>query len=79
MHTHTNVEPGGPDPSCAPAAGFTPGARELFRQENHLALYQLPEDAHQDSGPRRAQVFIKRQLPISHLISLLVKDSSSSE
>ncbi|XP_046888146.1 transmembrane protein 94 isoform X4 [Hypomesus transpacificus] len=57
--------------------GFTPGARGLFRQENHLALYQLPEDPHQESGPRRAQLFIKRQLPISHLISLLVKDSSS--
>lgn len=59
--------------------GFTPGARELFRQENHLALYQLPSGDHpKDSGSRRPTHFTKRQPPISHLISLFVRDSSSN-
>ncbi|XP_056153007.1 transmembrane protein 94 [Lampris incognitus] len=59
--------------------GFTPGARELFKQENHLALYQLPSaEKTKESAPRRLHHFIKRQPPISHLISLFVRDSSSN-
>ncbi|KAM3860003.1 transmembrane protein 94 [Diretmus argenteus] len=60
--------------------GFTPGARELFKQENHLALYQLPsgEKPKESSAPRRQHHFTKRQPPISHLISLFVRDSSSN-
>lgn len=59
--------------------GFTPGARELFKQENHLALYQLPSgEKAKESAPRRLHHFIKRQPPISHLISLFVRDSSSN-
>uniref|UniRef100_A0A8C7JGQ7 Transmembrane protein 94 n=1 Tax=Oncorhynchus kisutch TaxID=8019 RepID=A0A8C7JGQ7_ONCKI len=60
--------------------GFTPGARELFKQENHLALYQLPcGEKAKESVPRRQHNFTKRQPPISHLISLFIRDSSSSE
>ncbi|XP_076007967.1 transmembrane protein 94 isoform X2 [Genypterus blacodes] len=58
--------------------GFTPGARELFKRENHLALYQLPSgEKPKEFVPRRLH-FIKRQHPISHLISLFVRDSSSN-
>ncbi|XP_061764603.1 transmembrane protein 94 isoform X1 [Nerophis ophidion] len=58
--------------------GFTPGARELFKQESHLALYQMPtgENA-KDLPSRRLHYFTKRQPPISHLLSLFVRDSSS--
>uniref|UniRef100_A0A8C7GFB3 Transmembrane protein 94 n=1 Tax=Oncorhynchus kisutch TaxID=8019 RepID=A0A8C7GFB3_ONCKI len=59
--------------------GFTPGARELFKQENHLALYQLPcGEKAKESVPRRQHNFTKRQPPISHLISLFIRDSSSN-
>ncbi|XP_036398079.1 transmembrane protein 94 isoform X2 [Megalops cyprinoides] len=59
--------------------GFTPGARELFKQENHLALYQLPSgEKAKESAPRRAHHFTKRQPPISHLISLFVRDSTTN-
>lgn len=61
-------------------SGFTPGARELFKQENHLALYQLPSGEKAKEFPsRHLHCFAKRQPPISHLISLFVRDSSSSE
>uniref|UniRef100_A0A8C3AVX5 Transmembrane protein 94 n=1 Tax=Cyclopterus lumpus TaxID=8103 RepID=A0A8C3AVX5_CYCLU len=60
--------------------GFTPGARELFKQENHLALYQLPSgEKTKELTSRHLHYFTKRQPPISHLISLFVQDSSSSE
>lgn len=60
-------------------SGFTPGARELFKHENHLALYQIPsrENA-KECAPRRIQHFTKRQPPISHLISLFVRESTTS-
>ncbi|XP_028825640.1 transmembrane protein 94 isoform X2 [Denticeps clupeoides] len=59
--------------------GFTPGARELFKQENHLALYQLPSgEKCKEPGPRRHNHFTKRHPPISHLISLFVRDSTTN-
>ncbi|XP_033841235.1 transmembrane protein 94 isoform X1 [Periophthalmus magnuspinnatus] len=59
--------------------GFTPGARELFKQENHLALYQLPSgEKTKELASRRLHYFIKRHPPLSHLISLFVRDSSSN-
>uniref|UniRef100_A0A4W6ELP6 Transmembrane protein 94 n=1 Tax=Lates calcarifer TaxID=8187 RepID=A0A4W6ELP6_LATCA len=59
--------------------GFTPGARELFKQENHLALYQLPSgEKTKELTSRHLHYFIKRQPPMSHLISLFVRDSSSN-
>ncbi|XP_061665554.1 transmembrane protein 94 isoform X4 [Syngnathoides biaculeatus] len=58
--------------------GFTPGAREMFKQESHLALYQLPTgEIAKDVHTRRLHYFTKRQPPLSHLISLFVRDSSS--
>uniref|UniRef100_A0A3Q2FPS6 Transmembrane protein 94 n=1 Tax=Cyprinodon variegatus TaxID=28743 RepID=A0A3Q2FPS6_CYPVA len=58
---------------------FTPGARELFQQENHLTLYQLPSrETTKELASRRLPYFTKRQPPISHLMSLCVRDSSSS-
>ncbi|XP_049614468.1 endoplasmic reticulum magnesium-transporting P-type ATPase [Syngnathus scovelli] len=58
--------------------GFTPGAREMFEQESHLALYQLPTgDMPKDVPSHRLHYFTKRQPPISHMISLFVRDSSS--
>ncbi|XP_040885345.1 transmembrane protein 94-like [Toxotes jaculatrix] len=59
--------------------GFTPGARELFKQENHLALYQLPSgEKTKELTSRHLHYFTKRQPPMSHLISLFVRDSSSN-
>ncbi|XP_029102576.1 transmembrane protein 94 isoform X1 [Scleropages formosus] len=59
--------------------GFTPGARELFKQENHLTLYQLPSgEKAKETAPRRLHNLSKRQPPISHLISLLVRDSTTN-
>ncbi|XP_078793143.1 transmembrane protein 94 isoform X2 [Oryzias latipes] len=59
--------------------GFTPGARELFKQENHLALYKLPSrEKTKELATRRLHYFTRRQPPISHLISLFVRDSSSN-
>uniref|UniRef100_M4AJS8 Transmembrane protein 94 n=1 Tax=Xiphophorus maculatus TaxID=8083 RepID=M4AJS8_XIPMA len=59
--------------------GFTPGARELFKQENHLTLYQLPSrEKTKEFTSRRLPSFTKRQPPISHLMSLCVRDSSSN-
>ncbi|KAI5623418.1 transmembrane protein 94 isoform X1, partial [Silurus asotus] len=59
--------------------GFTPGARELFNKENHLALYQLPNgDKPSETCTRRVQHVTKRQPPISHLISLLVRESTTN-
>ncbi|KAA8581048.1 hypothetical protein FQN60_002629, partial [Etheostoma spectabile] len=67
-------------PVCVPwGLWFTPGARELFKQENHLALYQLPSgEKTKEFTSRRLHYFTKRQPPISHLISLFVRDSSSN-
>ncbi|XP_037547478.1 transmembrane protein 94 [Nematolebias whitei] len=59
--------------------GFTPGARELFKQETYLALYQLPSgEKTKELTSRHLLYFIKRQPPISHLLSLCVRDSSSN-
>uniref|UniRef100_A0A1A8BDJ4 KIAA0195 n=1 Tax=Nothobranchius kadleci TaxID=1051664 RepID=A0A1A8BDJ4_NOTKA len=59
--------------------GFTPGARQLFNQENHLALYQLPlGQKRKELTSHRLHYFTKRQPPISHLISLCVRDVSSN-
>ncbi|XP_053721019.1 transmembrane protein 94 isoform X1 [Synchiropus splendidus] len=59
--------------------GFTPGARELFKQESHLVLYQLPTgEKTKELSSRRLHYFARCQPPISHLISLFVRDSSSN-
>ncbi|XP_041075800.1 transmembrane protein 94 isoform X2 [Polyodon spathula] len=59
--------------------GFTPGAKELFKQENHLTLYQLPSaELDKEIVPRRLLPVNKRQPPLSHLISLFVRDTTSN-
>lgn len=74
-----------PAPSLLPvwialSTGFTPGARELFKQENHLALYQLPSgEKAKESAQRRPHHVTKRQPPISHLVSLFVRDRTTGE
>ncbi|KAG2460772.1 TMM94 protein, partial [Polypterus senegalus] len=55
------------------------GAKELFKQEHHLAMYQLPSaEAAKEFGSKRLHQFTKRQPPLSHLISLLVRDSTTN-
>uniref|UniRef100_A0A4W3GK90 Transmembrane protein 94 n=1 Tax=Callorhinchus milii TaxID=7868 RepID=A0A4W3GK90_CALMI len=59
--------------------GFTPGAKELFKQENHLTMYQLPTvEVVKEIVPRRLSYVTKRRPPLSHLISLFVRDTLTS-
>ncbi|XP_072098754.1 transmembrane protein 94 isoform X2 [Mobula birostris] len=56
--------------------GFTPGAKELFKQENHLTMYQLPTaEIVQEPVTRRLLNVTKRRPPLSHMISLFVRDT----
>lgn len=60
--------------------GFTPGAKELFKQENYLALYRLPSDETVKEMMLGKLSFItKRRPPLSHMISLFVKDTTTSK
>lgn len=62
------------------AAGFTPGAKELFTQQNHLALYRLPSaEMVRESSLGRLSYVTKRRPPLSHMISLFIKDTTTSE
>ncbi|XP_072846654.1 transmembrane protein 94 isoform X10 [Pogona vitticeps] len=59
--------------------GFTPGAKELFKQENYLALYRLPSDEMVKEVMLGKLSFItKRRPPLSHMICLFVKDTTTS-
>ncbi|XP_032648821.1 transmembrane protein 94 isoform X3 [Chelonoidis abingdonii] len=59
--------------------GFTPGAKELFKQENHLALYRLPTDEMvKETVLGKLSSITKRRPPLSHMISLFVKDTTTS-
>lgn len=61
-------------------AGFTPGAKELFKQENHLALYRLPSaEMVKETSLGRLSCVTKRRPPLSHMISLFIKDTTTSE
>ena len=63
-----------------PPVGFTPGAKELFKQENHLALYRLPSaEMVKESSLGRLSCVTKRRPPLSHMISLFIKDTTTSE
>ncbi|XP_048466673.1 transmembrane protein 94 isoform X1 [Rhincodon typus] len=56
--------------------GFTPGAKELFKQENHLTMYQLPTaEMVKEPVPQRLLYVTKRRPPLSHMISLFVRDT----
>ncbi|XP_033038046.1 transmembrane protein 94 isoform X2 [Trachypithecus francoisi] len=59
--------------------GFTPGAKELFKQENHLALYRLPSaETMKETSLGRLSCVTKRRPPLSHMISLFIKDTTTS-
>ncbi|KAM7334585.1 hypothetical protein ACRRTK_007905 [Alexandromys fortis] len=59
--------------------GFTPGAKELFKQENHLALYRLPSaETVKETALGRPSCVTKRRPPLSHMISLFIKDTATS-
>ncbi|XP_075418327.1 transmembrane protein 94 isoform X1 [Tenrec ecaudatus] len=59
--------------------GFTPGAKELFKQENHLALYRLPSaEAVKEASLGRLSCVTKRRPPLSHMISLFIKDTTTN-
>lgn len=60
--------------------GFTPGAKELFKQENHLALYRLPSaETLKETSLGRPSCVTKRRPPLSHMISLFIKDTATSK
>lgn len=60
--------------------GFTPGAKELFKQENHLALYRLPSaETVKETSLGRPSCVTKRRPPLSHMISLFIKDTATSK
>uniref|UniRef100_A0A8C3YLP2 Transmembrane protein 94 n=1 Tax=Catagonus wagneri TaxID=51154 RepID=A0A8C3YLP2_9CETA len=59
--------------------GFTPGAKELFKQGNHLALYRLPSaETMKETSLGRLPCVTKRRPPLSHMVSLFVKDTTTS-
>lgn len=59
--------------------GFTPGAKELFKHENHLALYRLPSaESVKETSLGRLSCATKRRPPLSHMISLFIKDTTTS-
>ncbi|XP_038597863.1 transmembrane protein 94 isoform X1 [Tachyglossus aculeatus] len=59
--------------------GFTPGAKELFRQEKHLALYRLPSaEMVKETALGKLTCVTKRRPPLSHMISLFIKDTGTS-
>lgn len=63
-----------------PPAGFTPGAKELFKQGNHLALYRLPSaETMKETSLGRLSCVTKRRPPLSHMISLFIKDTTTCE
>lgn len=79
MGAVAGLPPRGPD-CCPPPAGFTPGAKELFKQQNHLALYRLPSaEMVKESSLGRLSSVTKRRPPLSHMISLFIKDTTTSE
>lgn len=66
-------------PSTHPT-GFTPGAKELFKQGNHLALYRLPSaETMKETSLGRLSCVTKRRPPLSHMISLFIKDTTTCE
>ncbi|XP_040186186.1 transmembrane protein 94 isoform X5 [Rana temporaria] len=59
--------------------GFTPGAKDLFKLQNHLALYHLPSDESvKESLLCKLPAVAKRRPSLSHMVSLFVKDVTSN-
>lgn len=73
------LEPDFPPP-CVHVSGFTPGAKDLFKQENYLALYRLPSDEMvKETILGKLSSITKRRPPLSHMINLFVKDTTTSK
>lgn len=67
-------------PPCVHVSGFTPGAKDLFKQENYLALYRLPSDEMvKETILGKLSSITKRRPPLSHMINLFVKDTTTSK
>lgn len=67
-------------PPCIHVSGFTPGAKDLFKQENYLALYRLPSDEMvKETMLGKLSSITKRRPPLSHMINLFVKDTTTSK
>lgn len=61
-------------------SGFTPGAKDLFKQENYLALYRLPSDEMvKETMLGKLSSITKRRPPLTHMINLFVKDTTTSK
>ncbi|XP_018417051.1 PREDICTED: transmembrane protein 94 isoform X1 [Nanorana parkeri] len=82
QETHCSVLPGHiPWGLCdfSRLIGFTPGAKDLFKLQNHVALYHLPSDETvKESLLCKLQTGPKRRPPLSQMISLFVKDVTSN-
>ncbi|XP_068119528.1 endoplasmic reticulum magnesium-transporting P-type ATPase isoform X2 [Hyperolius riggenbachi] len=82
QETHCSVLPGHiPWGLCdfSRLIGFTPGAKDLFKLQNHIALYHLPKDeAGKEILLSKLPTGTKRRPPLSHMISLFVKDVTSN-
>lgn len=67
-------------PPYVHVSGFTPGAKDLFKQENYLALYRLPSDEMvKETILGKLSSITKRRPPLSHMINLFVKDTTTSK
>ncbi|KAM9296341.1 transmembrane protein 94 [Gastrophryne carolinensis] len=82
QETHSSVLPGHiPWGLCdfSRLIGFTPGAKDLFKLQNHVALYHLPSDeTMKESLLSKLPVGAKRRSPLSHMISLFVRDVTTN-
>ncbi|KAG9473645.1 hypothetical protein GDO78_004119 [Eleutherodactylus coqui] len=59
--------------------GFTPGAKDLFKLQNHIALYHLPsEEPVKETLLSKLPTGAKRKPPLSHMISLFVRDVTTN-
>uniref|UniRef100_A0A8C5QNL3 Transmembrane protein 94 n=1 Tax=Leptobrachium leishanense TaxID=445787 RepID=A0A8C5QNL3_9ANUR len=82
QETHCSVLPGHiPWGLCdfSRLIGFTPGAKDLFKLQNHVALYHLPsDDTVKETLLSKFPVAIKRRPLLSHMISLFVRDVTTN-
>ncbi|XP_075033961.1 transmembrane protein 94 isoform X2 [Mixophyes fleayi] len=80
--THCSVLPGHiPWGLCdfSRLIGFTPGAKDLFKLKNHVALYHLPsEETVKETLLSKLPSGVKRRPPLSHMISLFVRDVTTN-
>ncbi|KAM8947320.1 transmembrane protein 94 [Pelodytes ibericus] len=81
QETHCSVLPGHiPWGLCdfSRLIGFTPSAKDLFKLQNHVALYHLPSDETvKETLLSRLPASTKRR-PLSHMISLFVRDITTN-